>query len=1023
MRCGLRQIFLRLLLFQAFFFGGKPGYRAQVNSFQQELSYTISVQLNDTDHSLHAEEVIQYINRSDSSLSCIWMHLWPNAYKDRNSALCKQKIRQNELTLFYAKAGQRGYIDSLDFRVNGIRCSWSFHPDYHDVCKVDLPEPLKPGAQITLSTPFYVKIPSAMFSRLGHIDQAYYITQWYPKPAVFDRSGWHPMPYLDQGEFYSEYANYDVRISLPANYVLAATGDRMEAEEEELFLTRIEQETRNLIEGDNSVKHDDRFPKSDSLFKTIRFTQNRVHDFAWFADKRFMVLRDQVELPASGRVVDTWVYFLPSDVAYWKKAITYVNDAVLFYSRKLGDYPYHHASAVDGTIMAGGGMEYPNITVVNSTRNDVLLDQTITHEIGHNWFYGILGSNEREHPFMDEGLNSFYELEYMRQKYPEYTMAQAFDLPNQLSVMGLNKMPYWKEKELTAFLSLKSNFEQPLNSASEEFTAFNYGAMVYSKTALVWDYLKEYLGQERFDKAMQGYYLDFRFKHPTPEDLFNSLSAHSGTDLSAFQHYFFNRVTRVDYKVKGLKRLNDGGYRVFVKNKGEAALPFSTLAFKHGKAIASVWSNGIEKKGYIDFPPLDADYFRLDGEMKLTDFRRGNNRIQSKGFFKKRKPLRLHLITSLENEEENHLNLWLAAGYNAYNGTMLGAVFHNYSLYKKRVEYYVAPLYGFRSKDLAGLAELAWNIFPKRSFRSWSLGLRVKKFAYDHFDAESYNRTYQSNLDPLYCHYLRLKPYLEYNWKNRPVSSFRHRLEFSTTLLVTDSLTYLAPGLGARINSRASYMNRLEYRLEKSATPDPYAFGLQLWQKEDLLRLSADYKQKFSLSLTHKLELRFFAGAFLSGRNEEKAYYAFRASGYSGYQDVLFDHQFLGRNERSGVAFSQFAEEDGAMKVWTPLGQSASWLASVNLKSPKFFKLPIKLYVDAVFTSKTYLAEDALLWDAGINLSLLNSIIDVYFPLLYSNDIRETLSLNGLSYWQSIRFTLNIHTFSPGKLLNKSISQ
>src|SRR5204863_1450583 len=133
------------------------------------------------------------------------------------------------------------------------------------------------------------------------------------------------------------------------------------------------------------------FPPSAKEMKTIRFRQYRVHDFAWFADKRFFVLKDQIELPESKRKVDTWVFFTGKNWKYWKDATKYVNESTIFYSFLNGDYPYNHVTAVDGTIMAGGGMEYPNITVIGDVNSAFELDMVITHEVGHNWFYGILG--------------------------------------------------------------------------------------------------------------------------------------------------------------------------------------------------------------------------------------------------------------------------------------------------------------------------------------------------------------------------------------------------------------------------------------------------------------------------------------------------------------------------------------------------------------------------------------------------------------------------------------------------------
>ncbi|HQQ93646.1 MAG TPA: M1 family metallopeptidase [Bacteroidia bacterium] len=1022
MRESFKQYVLRLVLAQALFFVPSV-FSAQETYFQQEVNYTITVRLDDVHNSLQANESMLYTNNSPHELSEIWMHLWPNAYKDRNSALCKQLLDQKNENLYYAKEEERGYIDSLSFRVNGKKIKWRFHPEYNDVCKLILEEALKPGQSLEITTPFYVKLPSARFSRMGYMGQSYAITQWYPKPAVFDKEGWHPMPYLDQGEFYSEFGSFDVSITLPANYRLAATGDRQDAAEEEKWIDEIDQRTRQLILSGDSVKEGIKFPKSDSLFKTVRFRQSRVHDFAWFADKRYYVVHDEVVLPNSGRTVQTWTYFTGRSFKFWKNAIHYVNDAVLFYSRCLGDYPYNNVTAVDGTIMAGGGMEYPNITVISETGDSLTLDVTITHEVGHNWFYGILGSNERDHPFMDEGLNSYYEMRYTRSKYPRLTMASWMNQDSGFHWLGLNKKPFWKQHELMYFMAMRNHSDQPLDLPSQAFTPFNYGAIVYSKTSVIMDYLADYLGEEKFDLAMQQYYNSFRFKHPTPEDFYASVSSSSGMDMRAFAAYFINSNAHFDYKLKGVSRLESGAYSLKLKNKSGEPVPVSATAYKFGKPAGRVWSNGFEGKQHIEFPPLDADRFVVDGQKKLPELKRTNNTMKVKGLFKKLEPLSLRLGTGLEEEDKTQLNILPGAAYNYYNGAMLGLVLHNYSIYKKPFEFYLAPLYAFQSKSLAGIAEFNLNYYPAGPFRRISPGVILKTFAYDYFNNETYNQTNGTNLKKIYCNYYRIKPYLEFELNRKvPTSHWRQNLLLSSTLLFTDSLHYSASVQdGPKPVQVNSMVNGVDYSLRNNRYFNPFRLDLGLRQRSDMLKVYATFYQEITIKPRYSAELRLFAGAFLSGNNNLKSYYAFRSSGYSGYQDMLFDHNFIARNERTGFGFSQFAEEDGALKVWTPYGQSSTWLISANLKSPRIYKTPLKVFADVAVCDGQYLGNDKVLWDAGIDITLLKDIVDIYIPVFYSQDIADALELNGVAGLNSIRFTLNIHKFKPGKLLPSAI--
>jgi hypothetical protein len=180
-----------------------------------------------------------------------------------------------------------------------------------DVGVILLNTPLHPGEKCTVSTPFKVKLPSGLVSRMGHIGQSYQITQWYPKPAVFDKDGWHAMPYLNQGEFYSEFGSFDVSITLPSNYVVGATGN-LETQSEIDFLNQLSQDTTRCnrlsaltVDGNEIV--------SSSTVKTIRYTQRNVHDFGWFADKKWIVKKGEVITPHTKTKVTCWAMCTPGN--------------------------------------------------------------------------------------------------------------------------------------------------------------------------------------------------------------------------------------------------------------------------------------------------------------------------------------------------------------------------------------------------------------------------------------------------------------------------------------------------------------------------------------------------------------------------------------------------------------------------------------------------------------------------------------------------------------------------------------
>lgn len=994
--------------------------------FQQEVNYKIRVVLNDTKHELSGFEEITYINNSSSSLTYIYIHLWPNAYKNHKTALAKQFLSQGRTDFYFSKPEERGFIDSLEFKVDGAIVKIEYDKEYEDICKLILNTPLKSQDTMIITTPFHVKLPDAKFSRLGHSGQAYYITQWYPKPAVIDNEGWHQMPYLNQGEFYSEYGNFDVTITVPKNYLLAATGDRIDAKEEESWVMSKVRETQLLIASKQLKSKKIEFPPSSSEIKSVRFRQSNVHDFAWFADKRYHVLKDKITLPNS-REIDTWVYFTDNEADLWKNALEYVDDAALYYSYMLGDYPYNHVTAVDGVIAAGGGMEYPNITIIGESSNAFTLETTIMHEVGHNWFYGILGSNERDNPALDEGLNSLYEMRYIRAKYPTKTLTEFIGKDSSFKFLGLNKFTHDESYKIAYLLAARKNTDQPISKQSTEFTGYNYGSIVYAKTAIIFDYLMNSVGVEKFDEGMRFYFDNWKFKHPTSTDLLKTLEYHCSSDLSWFVEGMILGVGKLDYKITAHKDVADGSHKVKIRNTGDVIGPLALTAYKNNKMVGQVWFDGFKGKKTLGFPVSEVDKFKIDGMRSMPEINKQNNTLKTKGVFKKAEPLQLNFLAKIDNPDYTQLNYFPIAGYNLYNQFMLGCSFYNYSLLQRKFEFTLAPMYAFGSNSPVGFADFQFNFHPDKVFQSVVPGVKLKSFAYDFADRDKLFPNTNINDPSLFAfNYYKVEPFLKLEFKKKdPRDLIHHSVRLRSIIVaVEEDYTYnmvfeniqQSPYKKQFIN----YINEFSYNLKNNRAINPFGISLNFQQNENFSKIGLTANYEITFKKNYAAEFRLFGGTFLGGNN--KGSYRFRASGITGYQDYLYDYNFLGRSEYTGGAFSQFAEEDGAMKVWTPLGQSDTWLAGLNFKSPKFVKLPVKLFADIVVTDGQYLNTEKVLYCVGFDICIMKDIFEVYIPLAYNKDIKNTFKLNNKdSFFETVRFTFNINKLNPRDLLNTSL--
>ena len=499
--------------------------QAQEGYWQQEVKYTISTELNDVEKSLTGFETIIYKNNSPSSLNFIWFHIWPNAYKNDSTALIRQiknDVERKKKLENYSK----GSIEGLDFKVNGKAAKVEPHvnPAYIDVIKLVLPTALQPGDSIIITTPFKVKLP-AYFSRSGYADGEFMICQWYPKPAVFDKNGWHELPYLDMGEFYSEYGSYQVDITLPSSYIVGATGILQSPDELKAYKSIGSKNIANRTGKPALYK-----PSNEKPAKTLRYIAENVPDFAWFADKGFVIQYDTVHLP-TGKVIDAFSYYHNKDKTIWNNSIDYIKDGVKKYSEWIGEYEYPVVQVVEGPKNnSSGGMEYPMITLITSPDAKVeTLDAVITHEIGHNWFMSMLGSNERAHTWMDEGLNTYYQFRYEAEKYRANSIFGE-TLPATIKTLPLDKFME------AIYVSLK---EIPMQAAMEtpadQFSGTQeYGLVSYIKAAL-WMYLLESaVGRDKVDLAVQHYFNKWKNKHPQPADMQAAFEEALGADLDKF---------------------------------------------------------------------------------------------------------------------------------------------------------------------------------------------------------------------------------------------------------------------------------------------------------------------------------------------------------------------------------------------------------------------------------------------------------------------------------------------------------
>jgi len=925
--------------------------------WQQQVNFTIDVTLNDKDHSLDGFEKITYTNNSPDTLHYIWFHVWPNAYKNDKTAFSEQLLINGRTDFYFSNKEQRGYINRLDFKVNGVTAQMADHPQYIDIIQLLLPKPLAPGEQANINTPFHVQLPEN-FSRGGHTGQSYQVTQWFPKPAVYDSKGWHPMPYLDMGEFYSEFGNYDVRITVPENYVVAATGELQDETEKEWQKKRSsfnwEAVTQKTIVKKGSYKQVKKtvqlYPVSALKSKTLQYLQKNVHDFAWFADKRFVVKQDTLLLP-SGKLVMAYSYYLPAAETPWKNSIAFIKKAVRFRSSVLGEYPYNTVSAVEAKMGFQGGMEYPSITSISPTKDAEELEGTIEHEVGHNWLQGILATNERQYPWMDEGFNSYYDGRYKTSTQKSNTEKKKTFFSSRIP----ENESQWLFQSLVA-----AKKDQSINTPSENFTELNYGMVAYYKTGAWMQYLEQYLGRPLFDSCMKAYYQRWQFKHPYPEDFKAFVTAVSGKNTDTV----FNLLDKTGALPPPVKRI--------IK-------PVSFFNFKH-----------TDQYRYINILPVPA--------------------------------------------------------YNNYDQFMIGLLVHNYSLPAEKFQFLLAPLYATGSKTINGIGRISYTSHPSAKIDKLVYSLSAQQF--------STNTSLDTFGHKVFEKFSKIVPGIRLYFKSPAQSGITRYADLRGFFIQEKSFDAFAQKTGDSINgyptaltSAGRWLLQLSYDYKNNRALYPYQYQLQWQQGAHFYRLNFNGNYFFNYAKGGGLNIRAFAAKFgyLGTKNSDAYRYQPKLLGVRGEEDYTYSNYFIGRSAsesnadgpvaNKGLAEHQLMIRDGGFKLILDQypflqGQSEHWVAALNFTStlpasifPENF--PLKLFVDMGTYSEAW-KNDAptsrFLYTAGLQLSLFKNVLNVYMPVLYSNDFKTQLKSAYPSnrLLKTISFSIDIQNFNLRKI-NKNL--
>ena len=562
---------------------------------EQRTRYTIEVSLDALRHTLAGRVAIEYTNSGPTALSELYLHLHANAYSGEHTIFSRDQRRlpfYSDPSGAIPSGGRTGSIDVTAITLDDRAMSFSID---EALLRVGLAEPLAAGAEATLRLDFFVRIPEFR-DRLGHRDGNYAITGWFPKLAVHDANGWHTTPLRGIGEFYSETADYQVAITTAPEMVVGATGERVDS----------------LANADGTT--------------TTRWDAPAVRDFAWVADASY-----RVERATQDDITVEYLYF-PRDEKAAHRGLELAHEALRFFGDRFGRYPYATFRVAEASAIGTGlGIEFPQLVLISQDlhRSASVLsafDNTLVHEVAHQWWYGLVGNDETTEGWLDESFATYSARRFWRD-----TRDGEPPMLRLSGALGFLSGPTQEQVARYEYVNAaRLRFDEAVQGPSAEFADLqSYVVSVYYKGSFALDMLEYQLGERTFDAVLHLYSQRFQHGVATSADFVAAAESVAGTPLGRFFEQWLSTTETCDYAVDGISVVRDsGGFlsTIALRRVGTIVMPVTLrLTLANGDTLQRTWDGEASESELQVHAPAPVRSAVVDPDLRLLETDRVNN--------------------------------------------------------------------------------------------------------------------------------------------------------------------------------------------------------------------------------------------------------------------------------------------------------------------------------------------------------------------------------------------------------------
>jgi len=905
---------------------------------------------------IHIQQKIIYHNTSNDALNVIYLNDWNNAYSTKKTPLAKRFEEEYSLKIHLAKSEQRGYTTITTLKNNiGEDLSFSNIEEHPDIVKVELNTPLLPHQKYELNLNYNLVLPDDTFTGYGiNENKELSLKYWYLTPAVYDGK-WQTYSNKNLDDLYTPKADLNLEIKFPLGYTFVSELNTLDIQQ-----TKKEQ-TINLY-GENRV---------NSTFILVKFSE-----FKFVQTDDFNIVSD----------------ISSKNLAAEEKAL--ITDKITRYiTQNLGDYPHERLLITKNDYKKDplyGLNQLPDFIrpFPDSFQYELKLLKTALK----NYLDNTLLVNPRKDYWIKDGIQIYYLMKYIEEYYPNTKMIGSL-----ANIWGLRSfhaadLNYNDQFVLFYMQMARTNKDQALTTSKDSLLKFNSNIASKYKAGVGLRYLDDFVNGNTIETTINQYLADKKLEITSSKDFETLLKKNTDKDVDWFFTDYINSRKKIDFKIKNVEATKDS-ITLTIINKRENSVPVSLFTLDNDSIITKRWIENIDESKTLTIPRNDNIKFALNYDNTIPEFNLRDNYKTLNSNFLNNKPLQFRLIQDVEDPTYNQIFMMpLIEFKNIYDGLTLGGKFYNKTLLRKRLIYKISPQYALNSKTITGSGSVRYthNIENRNLYAiNYGIGANYSSFAEDAFVTRitpSLSFRFRDDKD------FRSDEYKNLNFRFLSISrDIGDDTVFEVDNDIIDEPDYNVFNV-RYVSGKPGIINFKKWF---------YDFQLA----ERFGKLSVNYEYRKLSERNRQFNIRFFAGTFLYNKTDaESDYFSFALDRPTDY---LFDYNYLGRSESSGIFSQQIIIAEGGFKSMLETPFANQWMTTVNTSTT------IWRYVEAygdVGLIKNKSKNPSFVYDSGIRLNLITDYFEIYFPI-YSNLGWEVSKPN---YEERIRI---LFTLDPGRLL------